>query len=185
MIDFGSMKKLTVGGVVLKQLLIGGIQVWKSGYKNWVPVSTTADGVTVYNGTGYKEGYRLSSSGAEKTQTGAVLTGFIPAQKGDVIRMAGAAWGTTVSGGYCYLQVYNAAFSPVAQVNRYMNEGSTGLSNYDSTKIDGAASRILTDENGVTTFDIAWKSGVAFSYFRISATGKGAEMVVTVNEEVR
>ena len=36
--------------------------------KNWVPYSTEADGITIYNdGLGYKEGYRLSSSGAEKT----------------------------------------------------------------------------------------------------------------------
>ena len=34
MMDFSAIKKLTIGGVELKQLFIGGIQVWKSGYKN-------------------------------------------------------------------------------------------------------------------------------------------------------
>ena len=44
MIDFSKFKKLTIGGVELKQLFINGIRVWKSGYKNWVKFSTENGG---------------------------------------------------------------------------------------------------------------------------------------------
>ena len=60
MMDLTKLKKLVIGGIELKQLLINGVQVWKSGYKNWVKYSTEADGVTIYNGgLGYKNGYRM------------------------------------------------------------------------------------------------------------------------------
>lgn len=48
--DFSTLKKLTIDGVELKQLLINGIQVWKaSSYKNLVTNSPDVDGKP-YNG---------------------------------------------------------------------------------------------------------------------------------------
>lgn len=60
-------------------------------YTNQIAVSTDADG-NVYNGTGYKAGYRLNSSGVEDALTTtatnpAFITGFIPIKSGDIIRM--------------------------------------------------------------------------------------------------
>jgi hypothetical protein len=96
-------------------------EIWKSPYYlNWVPASTENDGDTVYNnGTGFIEGYRLSSSGALKSQTGAVASGFIPANRGDVIRMSGAVWGTDVDEGYSYIQYYDSSFKVIGSVNKY------------------------------------------------------------------
>jgi hypothetical protein len=89
MMDFTKIKKLTIGGVELKQLLVGGIQVWKSGYKNWVKYSTEADGVTVYNGgLGYKSGIRLSTSdGGDRTKEGMYVSGYIPITNTDTLRL--------------------------------------------------------------------------------------------------
>jgi hypothetical protein len=58
-------------------------------YTNLVPTSKDASGA-VYNGKGYKEKYRLSSSGEESQTNGAVVSGFIP-YSGQIIR----AWGST------------------------------------------------------------------------------------------
>ena len=190
MIDFSTFKKLTIGGVELKQLFINGIQVWKAGYKNWVPYSTTEDGKTIYNGgLGYKNGYRMSSSGAEKTQTGSALTGFIPAKFGDVIRMGNAHWGSAgASDGYSYIAYYDANFKLKLTINKHENSSSNGhISNVGSSYkelVDRGASNILTDSKGVTTFNIVFTSPVSYSYIRINATADGADMIVTVNEEI-
>ena len=152
------------------------------GVTNMVPSSIDTDG-SVFNGTGYKEGYRLSSSGAEQTQDESVLTGYIPAKPGDVVRMAGATWGTTVEDGYCYIGFFDESFVKLATVNRFKTAGYNGVSSV-SGAVDAESSSILTDSNGVTTFDIVFTSAVDFAYIRISATGNGENMIVTVNEEI-
>lgn len=179
-----SFKKLFINAIEMKELHAGDVRIWKGGHTNLVPLSTEADGKTIYNGgLGYKNGYRLSSSGAEKTQSGSVVTGFIPAKRGDVIRMKGVTWGTTVSGGYSYIQTYDAKGALKHTVNRYMNESSNGVSN-SSTNVDKNKSSITTDSNGVTTFNIVFNDNTEFAYIRINATGNGADMIVTVNEEI-
>ena len=188
MIDFSAFKKLTIGGVELKQLFINGIQAWKSGYKNWVPYAIDTDGSVYNGGLGYKNGYRLSSSGAEKTQAGSALTGFIPAKYGDVIRMANATWGATVSDGYSYIQYYDEKFKVILSINKHQNNSSGGnISNVGQTYkdlVDRSASNIVTDDKGVTIFNIVLTSPISYSYIRISATADGADMIVTVNEEI-
>ena len=186
MIDFSAVKGISIpeGKVKAIHRENDGQLLWKGGYKNWVPLSTEEDGVSIYNGgLGYKEGYRLSSSGAEKTQTGSTATGFIPAKPGDVVRMAGATWGTTEKDGYCYILYYNSNFTKLASVNRFKMADENGVSNIGGN-VDKTASSILTDENGVTTFNIIFTAEVDYEYIRISATGNGADMIVTVNEEI-
>lgn len=184
MIDFSTVKEITIPEGAVKKIVCNGVELWKAGYTNLVPSSKESGGNTIYNGgLGYKNGYRLSSSGAEKTQSGSVVTGFIPAKRGDTIRMSGATWGTTVSAGYCYIQYYDANFNLVYTINRYMNEDSNGISNTGSY-VDKTNSTISTDTNGVTTFNIVFKTNTPYSYIRISATGLGANMIVTVNEEI-
>ena len=51
---------------------------------NQIPISTDESG-NVYNGTGLKNGYRVSSSGAIKEEYGYNLTGFIPFTEGDTL----------------------------------------------------------------------------------------------------
>lgn len=186
--NFSKIKKLSIGGVELKEFFINGVQVWKAGYKNWVPYSVTNDGKTIFNGTGYQEGKRLSSNGALKDQTGSVATGFIPAKRGDVIRMYGATWGTSAPDGYCYIQYYDANFNVIYSINKYredMGADGNGVSNISpSSSVDKSASSVLTDDNGVTTFSLVTNDNKEYSYIRISATGSGAEMVVTINEPI-
>ena len=183
MIDFSTIKTLTIDNIRLRRLLIDDTLVWRDGMFNWVPVSRDTDG-SIYNGTGYQEGYRLSSSGALKAQENTVATGFIPAKYGDVIRMKGVTWGTTVASGYSYIAFYDEDFSLLATVNRFRTDSDNGVSNITSSVIDASTSSILTDSDGVTTFSIAFKTNLPFKYIRISATGAGADMIVTVNEPI-
>lgn len=186
MIDFSTFNKLSVGGIELRSLSINGIEVWRQSYQNRVPTSIDADG-SRYKNIGYIEGYRVSSSGALSAQTGTVTTGFIAATNGDIIRMAGVRWGTSVSNGYCYIQFYDASFQNIGHINKYGEDSSNDNVSNISGIVDKnkANSHILTDNKGVTTFDISFTAdSKQFSYFRISATGKGADMIVTVNEEI-
>ena len=153
-------------------------------YKNWVPKSIDTTGA-IFNGTGYQEGYRLSSSGELKTQTNAVVTGFIPAATSDLIRMRGLSWKAV--NGYSYICFYDKNFNKLAHINDYQGGAANGVSNMVSGSVlntSRAAHAITTDSEGICTFNIAYQSGAAIAYIRISAEGEGSAMVVTLNQEI-
>ena len=58
-------------------------------YTNLITTSIDTNG-NIYNGTGYKDGYRLNSSGNETVQEKCIISGFISAVKGDTIRVKSA-----------------------------------------------------------------------------------------------
>lgn len=193
MIDFTKIKKLTIGGVELKQLLINGIQVWKAiSFTNQVPISTDTDG-SIFNGVGYKENVRLSSSGgiSSSAQNGSVTTGFIP-WYGDTtyLRMKGVHWVDVydvVSIGHYYIIPYDANKKPMGGGGQYISAAEC---------VDGNLNRIVTvtrDANGVETVKFSETYGTSNTclqafrnakYIRINAYGKGADMIVTINEEI-
>lgn len=154
---------------------------------NLVPTSTDTDG-SIYNGTGYKDNVRLSSSGSVSgsAQTGSVVTGFIPFKNTDVIRMKGATW-THRSGEHYYFNLYNSSKALV----------SGGVLAAHSWGADTAFQQQLQithdDSTGVTTFQILNPTGNTgifraaartAAYFRINAYGKGSDLIITVNQEI-
>lgn len=161
-----------------------GLVLWKQGYTNQVPKSTDTDG-SIYNGTGYKDNVRLSSSGgvSGSAQSGSTTTGFIPFY-GDttIIRMKGVQW-RDVTSGHHYINFYDSA----KKFKTYISASMVQSGDY---------SHIITvtrDANGVETFDINESYGTSnsvlqlirqSSYVRITAKGSGADMVVTINEEI-
>lgn len=183
MMDFSKFKKLTIGGVELKQLFINGVQVWKAGYKNWVKYSTESDGVTIYNGgLGYKNGYRVRSGGAEGATTGGSCTGFIPVKGGDVVRFSG--WDMAAQNNENAVNVSNSEFENIGQ---FAGAGEYGIF-ADAYKAYSRSSMVL-EKTGI------WKwvvppaaSGVA--HIRVSGltnpsyVGSYADMIVTINEEI-
>jgi hypothetical protein len=189
MMDLTKLKKLSIGGVELKQLFINGVQVWKSGYKNWVRHSTEADGSTIYNGgLGYKEGYRIRSGGTEATSDRGVCTGFIPFKKGDILRIYPAFSGqNTVN----TLNFADASFTNLGQYND--NGGTYGICTEDNTWRTG----IATEVGDITVIDISVVSnGANIAYVRLTHSWysngagtwphvtSGSELIVTVNEEI-
>ena len=154
---------------------------------NLVPFSTVSGGASIYNDVGYKEGYRLSSSGAEKTQTNSVVTGFIPATPKDIIRMSGVSWAPTVSSGYSYIAFYDANYTLLATINEYTGGTTNGISNISAGTVlnsNKAAHTITADSNGIYTFNLSYQDNASFTFIRINAEGAGANMIVTKNEEI-
>lgn len=181
MMDFSKFKKLTIGGVELKQLFINGVQVWKSGYKNWVRYSTEADGVTIYNGgLGYKDGYRIRSGGGEGATSYGSCTGFMPVKGGDIVRFGG--WDFAKVANENAINVSNSDFENIGQ--------TAGLGNYGILAPNGAYGAYNIDSI-VKESDTVYRwvvppaaSGVA--YIRVSGYTRkgGSKMIVTINEEI-
>ena len=189
--DFSKLKKLTIGGVELVKLFLGGVQVWAmKTFTNQVPISTDTDG-SIFNGTGYKENVRLSSSGgiSSSAQNGSVTTGFIPFPNGDktIIRMKGVEWLNAFANhsGHYYVLFYDANKNILVQGNY--------LASSDYNRFSHVVT-VTRDANGIETFVFnedygtgnVWFQAVRnqAKYVRITAYGKGADFIVTINEEI-
>lgn len=79
-------------------------------YTNLVPTSKDSSGA-IYNGKGYKENYRLNSSGMETELTNAVVSGFIP-YNGQIVRVWGSTASTAETNGN-YVAFYDASYNKV------------------------------------------------------------------------
>ena len=158
-----------------------------SGYTNLVKTSTDTDG-SVYNGTGYKDNARLSSSGgvSSSAQNGSVVTGFIPFKNTDIIRIKGATWSHRANEHF-YFSLYNSSKSLITN-------GYTSAETYSTdANMRSQISVVYDATTGVTTISIVdptSNTGILraaakqASYFRINAYGKGADLIVTVNQEI-
>lgn len=173
--DFTKLKKLSIGGVELKQLFINGIQVWKSGYKNWVKYSTESDGVTIYNGgLGYKDGYRIRSGGAESTQTGARITGFMPVVAGDIVRLTG--WNFAYKSASNAVNFSNAAFTNLGQFTQQPAGSGICSGNVPTVTVTDGVYQFTVPSNA----DIRYMRLTAQDGYQILPT----EIIVTINEEI-
>lgn len=179
-------KELFINGIKMVELLFNGVRVWAmKTFTNQVPISTDTDG-SIFNKTGYKENVRLSSSGgiSGSAQNGSVTTGFIPWHgDGDVLRMKGVEWknATTNYGGHYYINAYDANKKFLVYLSASEAPGRTHVVT------------VTRDANGVET--VVWNKDYGTTnsmlqgfrkaaYIRINAYGKGADMIVTINEEI-
>lgn len=140
-------------------------------YTNLVPTAVDSGGASAP----YTDGKYMSGSGSPGDMAGFVLTGFIPFDGGatHVYRIGGdgIAWNTYG----CRVAWYNADFSLKGSVVGYDH---LGKSIYYPTKVEdlNAAVAFSTDAN------VAPPKGAA--YFRVSAKGSGANLVITLDEEI-
>ena len=186
--NLADYKKLSIDGIELKDLTITGVLAWKAKtFTNQVPISTDTDG-SIFNKVGYKENVRLSSSGgiSGSAQNGSVTTGFIPFPYGDktVIRMKGVEWKNSTSnyGGHYYINFYDSNKKFLAYTS------SQTHSSYTHTHT------VTRDANGIETVEFSQTYGDTnqllnwirndVKYIRINAYGKGADFIVTINEEI-
>ena len=154
-----------------------GVILWEAGYVNQVPISIDTDG-SVYNGIGYKDGYRVRSGGTEAAMNNCSVTGYIPYKPGDVLRIYPAFTG---------LNAQNA-----------INFADASFANLGQATASGAAYGICVDANAslwkaavanvvgdVSVIDISnIPNATAVAYVRVTNLCSGAQMIVTVNEEV-
>lgn len=193
MIDFTGVKAITIPEGDVKQITrkSDGAVLWKAiTFTNQVPISTDTDG-SIFNGTGYIENRRLSSSGglSGSAQNGSVTTGFIPFPNGDatIIRIKGVEFLNAHANhdGHYYLYFYDAQKAKYGDYH-YLRSGDTASVSHIAT--------ITRDANGVETIAFNQQYGDTnmllngvrnqAKYFRITAYGKGADMIVTINEEI-
>jgi hypothetical protein len=186
--DFTNLKSLTIPEGEVKEIYNGDVLLWKSGPTNLVPLSTTEDGKTIYNGgLGYKDGTRIRSGGAEADQAFTTCTGFIPFVKGDKLYIyppftGGNTWNT--------VNFYDSTHTNLGQVT---DSGAgygicAGTPSAFKTKVVNGVSVLDLSENTV--------SGVEnVAYVRIGneipgrsesplLINSGAEMIITKNEEI-
>lgn len=167
MIDFSGIKKLSIGGVELKQLFINGIQVWKAGYTNLIKIATTDPGGTaIYGDVGYKDDYRWSLSGKkESTERRGRLSGWLPFTSGATYRVKNfnATYG------------YNSGLYFV----KWLSDGSISTHhwNYKNTHPEAVYDSV-TDTWTIVVTDNSAK------YFRVSGYKGSNEPIITMNEEI-
>lgn len=191
---FANVKKLIIPEGEVKQIASGSTILWKKGYTNLVPTAIDTNG-SIFNGTGYRDGYRLSSSGNLSSQAITTTTGYIRCKSTDVIRMAGLSFLPTT--GYNYLAFFDANFTLLGSINIAKHTSfSSGYQNVVRGNVShvtgGSQNTCPSVVNGVTTFDHYQFNASAdkVAYFRVNGqwaegSGKsGANMIVTVNEEI-
>lgn len=185
--DLSTVKSIFIPEGVVQKIESGGVTIWHAAsaanYTNQVPLSINADG-TIYNGgLGYKDGYRVRSNGEETAVDFVTITGFIPVNGGDVVRISGCDFSRASNG-----NAVNAADSSFTNLGQLTSQPSFyGIFN-DAYKSYGYPS-IVEETAGVWMWIVPpVESGV--EYIRITATygtgvaPPGAGLIVTVNEEI-
>lgn len=160
-----------------------GQVIWKRGYINEVRRSINTDG-TIYNGTGYKNRYRIRSGGAEGAQDDAACTGFIPVKGGDIIRISGCDFARNTTSNA--INVADTSFSNIGQMTPSYAGSGYGIFAPGAAYQSYCYNKAVTQEKaGVWKWTVPpAASGVA--YIRVSGYGwdHGANMIVTINEEI-
>lgn len=127
-----------------------------TGFTNQIPISIDSSGA-VYNGVGYKEGYRIStSSGNESAASGMSVTGFIPVPNSATIRVKGI----DLSSGNSTMAWYGTDFK--FKSGNYCNNA------FETADSNGVRKKAFTNAAG---------------YIRISGAF-GDNPIITVNEPI-
>ena len=150
-------------------------------YTNQIPISTDTDG-SIFNVVGYKQGYRLNSSGnvadaaSGNASTDWFVTGFIPVKGGDVIRFSGA-YVEGNSGG-----VNNRYYDSSKVAKELSFTPYSFIYNLESVKNIFKACDY--NENEQRLYGFTLKDNVEAGYMRFTLLGNAADAVITVNEEI-
>lgn len=161
---------------------VEGLPTWgKAAYTNLVPTAkTTPGGTEVYNGSGYMDGYYVSSGHTFGQDPNCVAVGFIPFVVGDEI----------------YLYCPNADITTNSHVRlyTYYSDGGTHLLSNTLTSVDGdefdwiattgdimaTVTRLGDKYYKITPSDVYTGN----HYFRVSLYGTGENLIITINEPI-
>lgn len=157
--------------------------IWKYGttpakYTNQVPLSTNEDG-EIYNGVGYKNGYRWNSSQAEVVEIAgqpSVTTGLIPCSAGDTIYFSGLYLEGNTGGQNTYF--YNSYGDTSSWVTPYEfynnNEDINSFSPFNYNQSEHRLYSLTVPAS------IGQNGSVKFTLMGTD----GANAIITVNEEI-
>ena len=139
-------------------------------YVNALSIAKDVDGENIYNEIGYKENTRWSTSqGKEISANGIYLSGYIPIEAGDIVRLKNITMQTGDTHG-TIVHFFDSIDDPsVATMN------GTNLDLYNKAK---------RDSNGnLIEFQIGFSSNESnYRYIRLQFSGIGKDAIVTVNE---
>ena len=178
----------------MKEIYIGNTMIWKGGPTNLLPLTTEADGVTIYNGgLGYKVGYRVRSGGTEtEFNYASFCTGFFPFQMGDVIRVYSpyGLYDTTNA-----VPCVNISDGNRNNIGQTAGNGKYGILGYPITEWKNCAT---FDQNGILTFTLpeslsSYEDTSKIAFARVTMellnpssdiSASVSETIITVNEEI-
>lgn len=174
--DYGAkvVKVINVGRGDSRSVVIPDVVT----YTNWAKKATESDGVTIYNnGKGYKENYRINSSGTETAAENWTVTGFIPVKKGDIVRFKNCyvynMTGITTTN-RMHFTFYDGTFAKVEESSTYQ-VGSPPSS---------AWSPIHGDNGDLIQVKIPTSYSKTFAYMRITLDELNEDSIITVNETI-
>lgn len=144
-------------------------------YTNQIPISKDTSG-NVYNGVGYKTGYRLNSSGVETASANHDVTGFIPFTIGDTIRTKGFNATGTSEG----IQFYNSSFVSLGGYKGF-NIKDEAAYNVSTGSFEWTPPSTIYDAAAGGNKDISNAAYIRLSMFN---TMPASDAVVTINEEI-
>lgn len=151
----------------------------KPNFTNLVPLSINEDG-TDYNvdGDGYDNGTYINSSGGLGVRTSGVSTGFIPVNPGaKVVRIAGE--GISIDVEYTRLAFYDENFNLIVNLP-YKSFGKQSSS--DGLYYSGY---LIEDDAALLAWAMEdYTNGTRGVYMRVCTNGDGAELIITVDEEI-
>lgn len=150
-------------------------------YTNLIPTATVVNGTAIYNGKGYKDGYRISSAISESAKSGYVMTGQMPYAKSadgqyKPIYIKGCTLDTTDSNCRwtgCPSGI-NATASNTIQLNGGATNASLMFSTYFTIETLGTNYYKLTPIQSAFTREIG--------SMLMSLKGSGANLIVTVDQ---
>jgi len=156
------------GEIVISVVAVADVPI----YTNQVPISTDENG-NIYNGTGYKDGYRLDYSATEAALTGSILTGFIPVKAGDVVRFSGVYLGT--SGGSENSFFFDTNKSNYShRMTPYNWKEKTDVEQFEPYEYNDTTRTL-------SSFTVPNDTSIAYVRFSLHGT-TGADAIITVNE---
>jgi len=144
-------------------------------YTNQIALSVDENNTPYSNGTGWKPGYRLNSSGTESESSADGVTGFIPVKYGDVVRFKNFPYtpGADATG---YIALYNKNFESIA---------STQSKRFDADDYLYRPYTVDAETGYITSVTLASEyEDPGYAYIRISAPGLNGTAIITVNEEI-
>ena len=126
---------------------------------NLLPLAIDTDN-TVFNGIGYKSGYRLSTSdGGEREQAGMYISGYIPAVYGQTVTLKNVGTETVN---------YNLSYIIWFTSNQNARNGQTELATLNA------------NADGTLTVTVAGNNPANTKYFRLSCSYLGADSEIYV-----
>ena len=188
-----NIKSWTIPEGSVSSVSCNGMLLWTKAvakYRNWIKEAESETSTALYNGTGYIEGWRLSTTSGTLSgtqQANSITTGFIPFDNSAEIQIRGATWNDVSSKWYA-ICLYD-------EDKKYINYGYLSSRGYYSQDIANHTKQLSVNYNsstGVTTMKLKMDGTGSFvtaakeaKYFRITLCGtSGASVVITQNDDI-